>query len=60
MFKYNVGLKTFLQEDMPTPEFYEDLFYKFIKYVGKTDVSLHCFFFFFFFFFVLFLFLFLI
>ena len=37
MSKYNVGLKTLLQEGLFESEFYGDLVYKFRKIVGKTD-----------------------
>ena len=36
MSKYNVGLKTFLPDNLSEPEFYGDLVYKFRKKVGKT------------------------
>ena len=39
MSKYNVGLRTLLQEDLSEPEFYGDLVYKFRHIVGKTDFS---------------------
>ena len=37
MSKYNVGLKTLLQEGQSKLELYGDLVYKFRKIVGKTD-----------------------
>ena len=39
MFKYNVGLKTLLQEGMFEPEFNGNIIYKFRKTVDKTDFS---------------------
>ena len=39
MSKYNVGLKTHLQEGLSRPEFYSDLVHKFRKIVRKTDLS---------------------
>ena len=41
MFKYNVGLKTLLQQDLSKPEFYGDLVYKFRKIIGKNDFPYH-------------------
>ena len=37
--KYNVSLKTFLQQGIPEPEFYGDLVYRFRKTVGKSNFS---------------------
>ena len=37
--KYNVGLKTLLGEDLPEPELYGDLVYKF-KLIGRKDFSI--------------------
>ena len=37
--KLNVGLKTFLHQDLSEPEFYGDLVYKLKKIVGRTDFS---------------------
>ena len=37
--KYNVGLKTLLQEGISEPEFYGDLVYRFRKLVGKSNFS---------------------
>ena len=37
--KYNVGLKTFLQQGISEPEFYGDLVYRFRKNVGKCNFS---------------------
>ena len=37
--KYNVGLKTFLQQGISEPEFYGDLEYRFRKIVGKFNFS---------------------
>ena len=37
--KYNVGLKTLLNEGLSEPEFYDDLVYKFKKLVGINDFS---------------------
>ena len=37
--KYNVSLKTFLQQGISEPEFYGDLVYRFRKIVGKSNVS---------------------
>ena len=37
MSKYNLGLKTLLQECLSELEFYSDVVYKFKKTVGKTD-----------------------
>ena len=41
MTKYNVGLKTLLQQSLSEPEFYGDLVYKFRKIFGKNDVPYH-------------------
>ena len=41
MPKYNVGLKTLLQEVLTEPEFHGDLVYKFRKIVCKTDFPVH-------------------
>ena len=42
--KYNVGLKTLLNEGLLEPEFYGDLVYKFKKLKGSNDFSFqfHC------------------
>ena len=37
--KYNVGLKTLLNEGLSEPEFYGDLVYKFKKLIGRNDIS---------------------
>ena len=37
--KYNVSLKTLLQQGISEPEFYGDLVYKFRKIVGKSNFS---------------------
>ena len=37
--KFNVGLKTLLNESLSEPEFYGDLVYKFKKIVGSVDFS---------------------
>ena len=37
--KYNVNLKTLLQQSISEPEFYGDLVYRFKKTVGKSDFS---------------------
>ena len=37
--KYNVGLKTLLNEGLSEPEFYGDLVYKFKKLLGSSDFS---------------------
>ena len=37
--KFNVGLKSLLQQGLSEPEFYGDLVYKFKKIVGRTDFS---------------------
>ena len=37
--KYNVGLKTLLQQSISEPEFYGDLVYRFRKTVGKSNIS---------------------
>ena len=37
--KFNVGLKTLLNEGLSEPEFYGDLVYKFKKIVGRVDFS---------------------
>ena len=37
--KYNVGLKTLLNEGLSEPEFYGDLVYKFKKLTGSSDFS---------------------
>ena len=37
--KYNVGLKTLLNEGLSEPEFYGDLVYKFKKLIGSSDFS---------------------
>ena len=39
--KYNVGLKTLLQQGLSEPEFYGDLVYKFRKIIGKNDFPYH-------------------
>ena len=35
--KYNVGLKSLLQQEISEPAFYGDLFYKFKRIVGKPS-----------------------
>ena len=37
--KYNIGLKTLLQQGISEPIFYGDLVYKFKPIVGKTNFS---------------------
>ena len=37
--KYNIGLKTLLQQGISEPEFYRDLVYRFRKIVGKSNFS---------------------
>ena len=37
--KYNIGLKTLLQQDISEPIFYGDLVYKFKRIVGKPNFS---------------------
>ena len=37
--KFNVGLKSLLQQGLSIPEFYSDLVYKFKKIRGMTDFS---------------------
>ena len=37
--KYNIGLKTFLQQGIAEPIFYGDLVYKFKRIVGKPNFS---------------------
>ena len=37
--KFNVGLKTLLQQGLSEPEFYGDLVYKYKKIVGRFDFS---------------------
>ena len=37
--KYNIGLKTLLQQGISEPIFYGDLVYKFKRIVGKTNFS---------------------
>ena len=39
--KFNVGLKTFLLQDLSEPEFYGDLVYKFRKIIRKNDYPYH-------------------
>ena len=39
--KFNVGLKTFLLQDLSEPEFYGDLVYKFRKIIRKNDFPYH-------------------
>ena len=39
--KYNIGLKTALQQILSEPEFYGDLSYKFRKIIGKTGFPYH-------------------
>ena len=41
MSKYNVGLKTLLQQGLSEPEFYGDLVYKFRKIIGNNDFPYH-------------------
>ena len=41
VFKYNVGLKTLLLQDLSEPEFYGDFVYKFRKIIGKNDFPYH-------------------
>ena len=38
-YKYNVSLKTLLQQGISKPEFYGDLVYRFRKIVGKSNFS---------------------
>ena len=38
-FKYNIGLKTLLQQGISEPIFYGDLVYKFKRIVGKPNFS---------------------
>ena len=37
--KFNVGLKSFLQQGLSEPEFYGSIVYKFKKIMGRTDFS---------------------
>ena len=37
--KFNVGLKSLLNQGLSEPEFYGDLVYKFKKITGRTDFS---------------------
>ena len=37
--KYNIGLKTLLQQDISEPIFYGDLVYKFKQIIGKPNFS---------------------
>ena len=37
--KYNVSLKTLLQQSISEPEFYGDWVYRFRKFVGKSNFS---------------------
>ena len=37
--KYNIGLKTLLQQGISEPIFYGDLVYKFKRIVGKSNFS---------------------
>ena len=37
--KYNIGLKTLLQQGIPEPIFYGDLVYKFKRIIGKPNFS---------------------
>ena len=37
--KYNIGLKTLLQQGVSEPTFYGDFVYKFKRIVGKPDFS---------------------
>ena len=39
IYKFNVGLKSFLRNGLSEPEFYGDLVYKFKNIVGRTDFS---------------------
>ena len=39
MVKYNIGLKTLLQQGISEPIFYGDLVYKFKRIVGKPNFS---------------------
>ena len=39
IYKFNVGLKTLLNEGLSEPEFYGDLVYKFKKLIGSNDFS---------------------
>ena len=41
MSKYNVGLKTLLQQGLSEPEFYGVLVYKFRKIVNNNDFPYH-------------------
>ena len=36
-FRYNIGLKTLLQQGISEPIFYGDLVYKFKRIVGKSN-----------------------
>ena len=39
IIKYNIGLKTLLQQGISEPIFYDDLVYKFKRIVGKPNFS---------------------
>ena len=39
IIKYNIGLKTILQQGISEPIFYDDLVYKFKRIVGKPNFS---------------------
>ena len=39
MVKYNIGLKTLLQQGISEPVFYSDLFYEFKRIVEKPNFS---------------------
>ena len=39
IIKYNIGLKTLLQQGISEPIFYGDLVYKFKRIVGKPNIS---------------------
>ena len=41
MSKYNVGLKTLLQQGLSKPKFYGDLVYKFRTIIGINDFPYH-------------------
>ena len=37
--KFNIGLKLLIHQGLSKPNFYGDLVYKFIEFVGRTDFS---------------------
>ena len=41
ILKYNIGLKTFLQQGISEPIFYGDLVYKFKRIVGKSNLVIN-------------------